>query len=154
MTQAALTTMFFGILALLHFHNLLPHFVTDDSSWRNAAARFIVALTLIIGEGERKCNNAGISSVAHHNPHINGIFVNLFMQELFVDKIHFFKFFCVSYKPRLHQLNTITSSHSSTVQAFLIVWIFSFARGNTIKEGEIPYVENKYFVYSPTYQAC
>ena len=73
------------------------------------------------------------------------------MQELFVDKIHFFKFLCMSDKPRLHQLNIITSSRSSTVQASLTAWIFSFVRENTITEGEIPYVENKYKT-SPIYQ--
>ena len=45
------------------------------------------------------------------------------MQELFVDKIHFFKFLSMSGKPRRHQLN-ITSSRS-TVQASLTVWMFS-----------------------------
>ena len=73
------------------------------------------------------------------------------MQELFVDKIHFFKFLSMSDKPRLDQLKIITS-HSSTVQASLTAWMFSSVRGNTIKEGEIPYVENKYKA-SPTYQA-
>ena len=93
--------------------------------------------------------SSGISSVAQHNSHI---FVYLFMQELFVDKIHFFKFLCMSDKPRLHQLNIITSSRSSTVQASLTALIFSFVPGNTIGEGEIPYVENKHKT-SPTYQA-
>ena len=74
------------------------------------------------------------------------------MQELFVDKIHFFKSLSMSDKPRLHQLKIITSSRSSTVQASLTAWMFSFVRGNTIKEGEIPYVENKCKA-SPTYQA-
>ena len=46
--------------------------------------------------------SSGISSVAHHNPHINAVFVYLFMQEFFLDKIHFFKFLCMSEKPRLH----------------------------------------------------
>ena len=64
-----------------------------------------------------------ISSVARHNPHINTISVYLLMQELFVDKIHFFKFLSMSGKPRRHQLN-ITSSRS-TVQASLTVWMFS-----------------------------
>ena len=36
------------------------------------------------------------STVAHYNPHINVIFVYLFMQKLFVDKIHFFKFLSMS----------------------------------------------------------
>ena len=83
--------------------------------------------------------------------HINTIFVYLFMQELFFDKIHLFKFLFMSEKPRLHQLN-ITSSRSSTLQASLTAWIFSFVRGNTIKEGKIPYVENKYKTW-PNYQA-
>ena len=39
------------------------------------------------------------------------------MQELFVDKIHFFKFISMSDEPRLHQLKIITSC--STVQASL-----------------------------------
>ena len=39
------------------------------------------------------------------------------MQELFVDKIHFFKFLSMSDKPRLHQLKSITSSRSSKVKA-------------------------------------
>ena len=82
--------------------------------------------------------SSGISSVAHHNLHINAIFVYHFRQELFVDKAHFFKCICMSDKPRLHQLNIITSSRSSTVQGSLTAWIFSFVRGNTIKEGEIP----------------
>ena len=72
--------------------------------------------------------SSGISSVAHHNPHINAIFVYLFMQELFVDKIHFFKFLSMSDKPRLHQLKIITSTRS-TVQASLTVWIFPAVRG-------------------------
>ena len=81
--------------------------------------------------------SSGISSVAQYNPHINAIFIYRFMQELFVDKIHFFMFLCMSDKPRLHQLNIITSSRSSTVQVCLTAWIFSFVQGNTIKEGEI-----------------
>ena len=72
------------------------------------------------------------------------------MQELFVDKIHFFKFLCMRDKPRLPQLNIISSSPSSSVQASLTAWIFSSVRGNTIKEGEIPYVENK-LLHSLTY---
>ena len=62
-----------------------------------------------------------------------------------------FKFLCMSDKPRLYQLNIITSSRSTTVQASLTARIFSYVRGNTVKEGEIPYVEKKYKT-SPTYQ--
>ena len=47
------------------------------------------------------------------------------MQELFADKFHFFKFLSMSNKPRLHQLKVIISSHSSTIQASLTVWMFS-----------------------------
>ena len=36
------------------------------------------------------------------------------MQEVFVDKIHFFKFLSMSDKPWLHLLKSTTSSHSST----------------------------------------
>ena len=58
----------------------------------------------------------------------------------------------MSDKPQLQQLKIITSSCSSTVQASLTAWMFSSLRRNTIKEGEIPYVEDKYKA-SPTYQA-
>ena len=44
------------------------------------------------------------------------------MRELFVDKIHFFKFLSMNDKPRLHQLKIITSSRN-TVQASLTVWL-------------------------------
>ena len=91
-----------------------------------------------------------MSSVAHHNPHINAIFVYFFMQELFVNKTHFFKFLYMNDKPRLHQLKIITSSRS-TVQASLTAWMFSSVWGDAIKEGETPYVENKYKA-SPTYK--
>ena len=65
------------------------------------------------------------------------------MEELFVNKIHFFKFLSMSDKPRLHQLKIITSTRS-TVQASLTAWMYRSVQGNTIKYGEIPYVENKY----------
>ena len=76
--------------------------------------------------------SSGISSVAHHNPHINVIFVYLFMQELLVDKIHFFKFLCMSDKPRLHQLSIIISSRSSTLPEYFHSY------------GEIPSRKGKY----------
>ena len=81
---------------------------------------------------------SGISSVAHHNPHIKAIFVYLFMQELFDNKTHFFNFLSMNDKPRLCQLKVIPSSRSSTVQASLTTWIFSSVQENTIKEVEIP----------------
>ena len=80
--------------------------------------------------------SSGISSVAHHNPHINTIFVYVFMQELFVDKIHFFKFLCMSDKPRLHQLNIITSSRSRYKLPWLPEYFHSY--------GEIPSRKGKY----------
>ena len=80
--------------------------------------------------------------MAHHNCHINSIFVYLFMPELFIDKICFCKFLSMSDKPRLNQLKIISSSPSSTVKAYLTAWMFSSVRKNTTKEGEIPYVEN------------
>ena len=66
------------------------------------------------------------------------------MQELFVDKIHFFKFLYMSDKSRLHQLKIISSFRRSTVRASLNAWMFLSLWGNTIKEVEMPYVENKY----------
>ena len=80
--------------------------------------------------------SSGISSVAHHNLHMNTIFVYLFMQELFVDKIHFFKFLCMSDKPRLHQLNIITSSRSRYKLPWLPEYFHSY--------GEIPLRNGKY----------
>ena len=71
------------------------------------------------------------------------------MQELFVDKIHFFKIFAMDDKPQLQQPKIITVS-CSIVQASLTAWMFSSVRGNTIKEAEIAYIENKYNA-SPTY---
>ena len=63
------------------------------------------------------------------------------MQELFVDKIHIFKFLSMSDKLRLHQLKIVTSTRS-IAQVFL----------TALKEGETPYVEKKHKA-SPTYQA-
>ena len=59
------------------------------------------------------------------------------MQELFVDKIYFFKFLSMSDKPQLQQLKIITSI-PSTVQASLTAWLFPSVPGKAIKEGEIP----------------
>ena len=48
-------------------------------------------------------------------------FVHLLMQELFINKVHFFKFLSMSDKPRLLQLKIINSTRGgSTVQASLI----------------------------------
>ena len=94
-----------------------------------------------------------MSSVAHHNPHINAIFVYLFMQELFVDKIPFFKFLSMSDKPRLHQLKIITSSRS-TVQASLYGEIpsgkgkYPMLRTNTKPHQLIKHAEISYLIVS------
>ena len=80
---------------------------------------------------------SGTSSVAHHNAPINSIFVYLFMQELFAGKIHFFKFLWMSDKPRLHQLNIITSSRSRYKLSWLPEYFHSY-RDITIKEGKYP----------------
>ena len=58
------------------------------------------------------------------------------MQELFVDKIHFFRFLSMSDKPRLHQLRIITSTYS-TVYASLTSWMLP-------PYGEIPSRKEKY----------
>ena len=74
--------------------------------------------------------SSGISFVAHHNPHINAIFVYLLMQEVFVDKIFFLTFLSMSDKSRLHQLKIITSTRS-TEQASLTVGKYPLLRKNT-----------------------
>ena len=58
------------------------------------------------------------------------------MQELFVDKIHFFRFLCMSDKPRLHQLNIITSSRGRYKLPWLPEYFHSY--------GEIPSRKGKY----------
>ena len=83
---------------------------------------------------------SGISSVAHHNPHINVFVIYFLMQELFVNKIHFFKFLSTSDKPWLEQLKIIT----------ILLFVERFSSiGN--KEGEVPCAKNKYEA-SATYQ--
>ena len=74
--------------------------------------------------------SSGISCVAHHNPHINAIFVYFLMQEVFVDKIYFLTFLSMSDKSRLHQLKIITSTRS-TEQASLTVGKYPLLRKNT-----------------------
>ena len=59
------------------------------------------------------------------------------MQELFVDKIHFFKLLCMSDKPRLHRLNIITSSRSSR---YKLPWLPEYFHSY----GEIPSRKGKY----------
>ena len=58
------------------------------------------------------------------------------MQELFFDKIHFFKFLCMSDKPQLHQLDIITSSRIR----YKLPWLPKYIRSY----GEIPSGKGKY----------
>ena len=73
-------------------NTLVTYFSSILSNFHNAWIRLPTTMS------------SAIFSVAHYNPHITAIFVYLFMQELFVDKIQFFKFLCRSNKPWLHQL--------------------------------------------------
>ena len=61
------------------------------------------------------------------------------MQELFVDKIHFFKLLCMSDKPRLHRLNIITSSRSSR---YKLPWLPEYFHSY----GETPSRKGKYSI--------
>ena len=47
--------------------------------------------------------SSGISSVTHHNRYINVFVVYVLMQDIFADKIHFFKFLSMTDKPWLDQ---------------------------------------------------
>ena len=44
-----------GAIALLY-----PPIVIDDSSWKNTAESFTIALTLTLGGGVRKCNSTQV----------------------------------------------------------------------------------------------
>ena len=63
-----------------------------------------------------------ISSAAHHNPHtnVNVIVVYLLMQELFADKIHFFKFLSSSDKLLLDQLPKLLQYCFSCVATLVV----------------------------------
>ena len=65
------------------------------------------------------------------------MFVYLNMQELFIDKIHFFNFLSMSDKPRLHQLKTITSSRCTQ---YKLAWLPECFH----QHGEIPSRTGKY----------
>ena len=79
-------------------------------------------------------------------------FVYLFMQELFVNKIHFFKFLSSSGKPWLDRLKIITVLLLVSWYKRLLEVSLVQARGNTNKEMEIPCAKNK-CEPSATYQA-
>ena len=64
------------------------------------------------------------------------------MLELFVDKIHFFKFLSVSDKPRLHQLKIITSTSTCSTSTFKLLWLSESFH----LYGEIPSRKGKYSV--------
>ena len=55
-----------------------------------------------------------MSFEARYNPHINMFVVYLLIQELFVDKIHFFKFLSMSDKPWPDQLKIITATRGTS----------------------------------------
>ena len=77
------------------------------------------------------------------------------MQERFIDKIHFFKFFSMIDKPWLDQLKIITGNICNLCGTSFS-WKDSVpsvqGRENTNKEGEIPCAKNKHEA-SATYQA-
>ena len=58
--------------------------------------------------------SSGISSVTRHNPYINFFVFHVLTQELFLDKIHFFKFLYMSGKPRIGQLKVITDTRGTS----------------------------------------
>ena len=64
------------------------------------------------------------------------------MQELFVDKIHFFKFLSVSDKPRLRQLKIITSTSTCSTSTCKLLWLSESFH----LYGEIPSRKGKYSV--------
>ena len=76
-----------------------------------------------------------ISSVAHHNLHINAIFLPFYAGTLRW-KNPLLQVSFTGDKPWL-QLKIITSSRS-TLQTSLTAWMFSSVWGNAIKEGETP----------------
>ena len=87
-----------------------------------------------------------------YNPHINAIFVYLLMQELFIDKIHFFKFLSMSDKPR----------HTSTLlrlfELFHLYLEIPSRKGkypvlktNTKPHQLIKHAKISYFILSPEY---
>ena len=86
-----------------------------------------------------------ISSVAYHNSHINTIFVNLFMQELFVDKIHFFKYLSMSDKPRMHRLKIVVYNSTRRIQ-YKLPWLHEYFhpyRDIPSRKGKYPLLRTK-----------
>ena len=74
------------------------------------------------------------------------------MQELFANKIHFFKFLSTSDKQYLDQLKIITLLLLVSWYKLLLEVPLVQGRGNTNKEGEIPCAKNKCKALA-TYQA-
>ena len=73
------------------------------------------------------------------------------MQELFANKIHFFKFLSTSDKQYLDQLKIITFMLLVLCYKLLLEVLLVQERGNTNKEEEIPCAKNKCKA-SATYQ--
>ena len=90
----------------------------------------------------------GTCTLCSTNPLINPIFCLSSYAGTLVDKIHFFKFLPVSDKPRLHQLDIITSTRGKVPASFSDCLNLSIFRENTIKEGD-----NYNYKASATYQA-
>ena len=93
-----------------------------------------------------------------YNPHINAIFVYLLMQELFIDKIHFFKFLSMSDKPRQRQFKVITSTLLRLFESFHLYLEIPSRKGkypvlktNTKPHQLIKHATISYFILSPEY---
>ena len=86
-----------------------------------------------------------MASVAHHNPYINFSAVYLLMQELFADKIHFFKFLSISDKPWLDKLKIIIATRGTSFSEFFH-WHkegeYQQGRGNTLCLKQIQSLSN------------
>ena len=69
------------------------------------------------------------------------------MQELFVVKIHFYKFLSMTDKPQLDQQKSVTANCSTSFSKS----VNPYKEGKYQKKGEISCVKKKYEA-SPTYQ--
>ena len=85
--------------------------------WFNYKKSYNTLVTYFSSILSNLCNAWLRLPVAHHNSHVNAIFVYLPMQKHFVGKIHFIRVFSKSDKPRLRQLKIIPSIRC-TVQSF------------------------------------
>ena len=100
--------------------------------------------------------SSGISSVEHHNPHINFFVLCHLTQELIVDEIHFFNFLYVSSKPLTRPAK---SYYWYTWCKFL--WIFPSVPGmgntwwtNTKTQQLIKYFKISYSIALLVFRKC